>query len=58
VKTPGGHHRVPESEIDRLIPKKSERGDVATRRINFRKSADKSIGGRVLSIKFSGLLAQ
>jgi len=59
VKTPGGHHRVPESEIDRLIPKKVERGDVATRRINFRKiSGRNQLVGRVLSIKFSGLLAQ
>jgi excisionase family DNA binding protein len=30
VKTPGGHHRVPESEIDRLFPKKLERGSVDT----------------------------
>ena len=29
VKTPGGHHRVPESEIDRLIPKNLLRGDIA-----------------------------
>ena len=26
VKTPGGHHRVPESEIDRLFPKKFSQG--------------------------------
>jgi molybdopterin-binding protein len=59
VKTPGGHHRVPESEIDRLIPKSVERGDVASRRINFRKiSGRNQLVGRVLSIKFSGLLAQ
>src|SRR6202030_924675 len=32
AKTPGGHHRVPESEIDRLIPKKLERGDIGLRR--------------------------
>jgi molybdopterin-binding protein len=59
VKTPGGHHRVPESEIDRLIPKKFERGDLASRRVNFRKiSGRNQLVGRVLSIKFSGLLAQ
>src|SRR5271170_6379289 len=59
VKTPGGHHRVPESEIDRLIPKKFERGDIASRRINFRKiSGRNQLIGRVLSVKFSGLLAQ
>jgi len=59
AKTPGGHHRVPESEIDRLIPKKLQRGDVATRRGNFRKiSGRNQLIGRVLAIKYSGLLAQ
>ena len=33
AKTPGGHHRVPESEIDRLIPKKLERGDIVRHRL-------------------------
>src|SRR5215813_5097127 len=59
VKTPGGHHRVPESEIDRLIPKKFDRGDPATRRGTFRKiSGRNQLIGRVTAIKFSGLLAQ
>jgi len=59
AKTPGGHHRVPESEIDRLIPTKLERGDVTTRRGNFRKiSGRNQLIGRVVSLKFSGLLAQ
>jgi molybdopterin-binding protein len=59
AKTPGGHHRVPESEIDRLIPKKLERGEIATRRGNFRKiSGRNQLIGRVVGLKFSGLLAQ
>ena len=59
AKTPGGHHRVPESEIDRLFPKKLERGDVASRRGNLRKiSGRNQLIGRVVSLKFSGLLAQ
>ena len=59
AKTPGGHHRVPESEIDRLIPKNLERGDIRTRRGNFRKiSGRNQLIGRVLAIKYSGLLAQ
>ena len=59
AKTPGGHHRVPESEIDRLIPKKLERGDIGTRRGNFRKiSGRNQLLGRVVELKFSGLLAQ
>jgi molybdopterin-binding protein len=59
AKTPGGHHRVPESEIDRLIPKKLDRGDIGTRRLNFRKiSGRNQLVGRVVAIKYSGLLAQ
>ena len=59
AKTPGGHHRVPESEIDRLIPKKLERGEIAGRRGNFRKiSGRNQLIGRVVDIKYSGLLAQ
>ena len=59
AKTPGGHHRVPESEIDRLIPKKLERGDITLRRGNFRKvSGRNQLIGRVIAIKFGGLLAQ
>ena len=59
AKTPGGHHRVPESEIDRLIPKKLERGDITMRRGEFRKiSGRNQLIGRIVDIKFSGLLAQ
>src|SRR5258707_12778716 len=59
VKTPGGHHRVPESEIDRLFPKKLNYGNIETRRGNFRKiSGRNQLIGRVVAIKFSGLLAQ
>jgi len=59
VKTPGGHHRVPEGEIDRLFPKKLERGSVETRRGNLRKiSGRNQLIGRVLEVKYSGLLAQ
>jgi molybdopterin-binding protein len=59
AKTPGGHHRVPESEIDRLIPKKVERGEITSRRGNLRKiSGRNQLIGRVVALKFSGLLAQ
>ena len=59
VKTPGGHHRVPETEIDRLIPRKFLRGDVESRRGTFRKiSGRNQLIGRVLEVKYSGLLAQ
>jgi molybdopterin-binding protein len=59
AKTPGGHHRVPESEIDRLIPKSFDRGDIASRRTSYRKiSGRNQLVGRVIAVKYSGLLAQ
>ena len=59
TKTPGGHHRVPESEIDRLFPKKLQRGDLQSRRGDFRKiSGRNQLIGRVTALKYSGLLAQ
>lgn len=59
AKTPGGHHRVPESEIDRMLPKKLDRGDIVSRRGSFRRiSGRNQLIGRVVAIKYSGLLAQ
>jgi len=59
MKTPGGHHRVPESEIDRLLPKKLGRGNIAMRRGDFRRiSGRNQLIGRVLEVKVEGLLAQ
>jgi molybdopterin-binding protein len=59
AKTPGGHHRVPESEIDRLIPKSLERGEVSERRGAFRKiSGRNQLIGRIVAIKYDVLLAQ
>jgi len=59
VKTAGGHHRVPEKEIDRFLYRVAERGDVSTRRSNFRRvSGRNQLIGRVTDIKVSGLMAQ
>jgi molybdopterin-binding protein len=59
VKTAGGHHRIPEKEIDRFLYRATERGDVSDRRTNFRRiSGRNQLVGRVTDIKISGLLAQ
>ncbi len=59
VKTPGGHHRVPESEIDRFLHRVPARLDVAERRRSFRRiSGRNQLVGRVVDIKISGFLAQ
>ncbi|HEY1526683.1 MAG TPA: helix-turn-helix transcriptional regulator [Candidatus Angelobacter sp.] len=59
VKTPGGHHRVPEAEIDRLLPAAPQRGPVAKRRQTFRSiSGRNQLVGRVVELKIEGLMAQ
>jgi molybdopterin-binding protein len=56
ITTPGGHHRIPESEIDRLLPK---RGPAPEGRENFRRiSGRNQLVGRVIEVKVEGLLAQ
>ncbi|HKV27080.1 MAG TPA: helix-turn-helix transcriptional regulator [Candidatus Acidoferrales bacterium] len=59
VKTAGGHHRIPESEIDRFLHYVPTRLDVAERRQNFRRiSGRNQMVGRVVDIKTAGLIAQ
>ena len=59
MKTPGGHHRIPEPELDRFLHKASARLPVTERRLNFRRiSGRNQLVGRVTEIKTSGLIAQ
>ncbi len=59
VQTPGGHHRIPEPEIDRLLPRVAVAGTPEKRRRMFRRvSGRNQLVGRVVDIKISGLLAQ
>jgi molybdopterin-binding protein len=59
VKTAGGHHRVPEKEVDRFLYRDTERATIAERRTNFRRiSGRNQLVGRVTDIKISGLFAQ
>lgn len=59
VKTQGGHHRIPESEIDRLLPPTPRKGPAQSRRQNFRRiSGRNQLVGRIVEVKVEGLLAQ
>jgi len=59
IKTPGGHHRIPATEIDRLLPAVPERGAVKSRRENYRKiSGRNQLVGRIVDLKVEGLMAQ
>jgi molybdopterin-binding protein len=59
IKTPGGHHRIPATEIDRLLPAVSQRGPIQNRRENYRRiSGRNQLVGRIIDLKIEGLLAQ
>jgi molybdopterin-binding protein len=59
VKTVGGHHRIPEKEVDQFLYRAAEKGEVKERRTNFRRiSGRNQLVGRVTDIKTSGLMAQ
>lgn len=59
VKTAGGHHRIPESQLDRYLYREAQPKPVAQRRKNFRRiSGRNQLIGRITEVKISGLIAQ
>ena len=58
VKTPGGHHRIPQSEVDRLLFR--TRGKTAPERDDLmrRVSGRNQLVGRVEEVRISGLMAE
>src|SRR5215831_14396698 len=58
VKTPGGHHRIPQSEIDRLLFR--TRGKTAPEREDAMRqvSGRNQLVGRVEEVRISGLMAE
>jgi molybdopterin-binding protein len=56
VKTPGGHHRISESELDRYLRRaaRSPQPRASFRRISGRNQ----LVGRIVDLRFDGLLAQ
>jgi molybdopterin-binding protein len=59
IKTAGGHHRIPESQLDRFLHRAQDSPGVTSRRTGFRKiSGRNQLIGRVTDIRVSGLMAQ
>ena len=58
VRTPGGHHRIPQKEVDRLLYR--TRGHNAAERQDVIRhvSGRNQLVGRIVEIKIDGLLAQ
>ena len=58
VTTPGGHHRIPQSEVDRLLHR-AEKKPGPESRTNFRRiSGRNQLTGTVLEVTVDGLLAR
>lgn len=58
VKTPGGHYRIPQTEIDRLLYRTRGRNE-GERRVTYQRiSGRNQLVGRIVDIRVSGLVAQ
>jgi molybdopterin-binding protein len=57
VKTPGGHYRIPEAELDGLLHK-AKRPETPKRQMMRTLSGRNQLVGRIVEIKIDGLLAQ
>ncbi|HTV05111.1 MAG TPA: helix-turn-helix transcriptional regulator [Acidobacteriaceae bacterium] len=57
AKTPGGHYRIPESELDRFLHK-AKRPETPKRQMMRAVSGRNQLTGRIVELKFDGLLAQ
>ena len=58
VKTPGGHHRVPQSEVDRLLFRTRARTAPERQDIIRRVSGRNQLVGRIEKVQISGLMAE
>jgi molybdopterin-binding protein len=57
VKTPGGHYRIPESELDGFLHK-AKKPDTPKRQMLRAVSGRNQLVGRIVELKYDGLLAQ
>jgi molybdopterin-binding protein len=58
IRTTGGHHRIPQSELDRLLFKTQGRTAEERSRNMNRVSGRNQLVGRIDSIRISGLMAE
>ncbi len=58
VKTTGGHHRIPQSELDRLLFKSQGKTEKERRQQKHRVSGRNQLVGRIDSLVISGLMAE
>ena len=58
VQTPGGHYRIPQSEVDRLLYR-SRGHNEEERRVTYQRiSGRNQLVGRIVDVRVSGLVGQ
>jgi molybdopterin-binding protein len=58
VKTPGGHYRIPQTEVDRLLYRSRGRNE-DERRVTYKRiSGRNQLVGRIVDVRVSGLVGQ
>ncbi len=58
VQTAGGHHRIPQSEIDRLLFRTRGRTEKERQQMTRRVSGRNQLVGRIDQVRISGLMAE
>jgi molybdopterin-binding protein len=58
VRTAGGHHRIPESEVDRLLFRTRGRTEGERKDVIRRVSGRNQLVGRIEAVRISGLMAE
>jgi molybdopterin-binding protein len=58
VMTAGGHHRIPQSELDRLLFKTRGKTEKERAQVMHRVSGRNQLVGRIESVRISGLMAE
>jgi molybdopterin-binding protein len=58
VQTAGGHHRIPEAEVDRLLYRTRGKTEKERKQVVRRVSGRNQLVGRIDSVRISGLMAE
>src|SRR5579863_9431612 len=58
VRTPGGHHLIPQSEIDRLLFRTRGKTEAERSQVIRRVSGRNQLVGRIDAVRISGLMAE
>ena len=58
IRTAGGHHRIPEREVDRLLFRTRGRTEKEREQVVRRVSGRNQLVGRIDSVRISGLMAE